>query len=128
VKYKFDSSIVVEARSLEEAIQSFSSHISTIARQVGNGQSIADLGAKFSVQEVDDKAKAVDLTVPNLVPVEPTLDPKSPAFAMRQDQIAAEKLEKEAAERQKANVGKTDAEVLAEHSAKEQGALNKKED
>jgi len=126
LKFKLDSSIVVEARSLEEAIQSFSSHISTVARQVGNGRSITELGAKFSIQEVDDKTKAVDLTVPNLAPVEPTLDPESPAYAALQDQKAARKLEEEAAATRTANAGKTDAEVLAEFSAKEQGTTDKK--
>lgn len=127
MKYKFDSSVVVEGRSAEEAIQAFSSHISTIARQVGNGRSITELGAKFSVQEVDDKTKATDLVVPNLEPVEPTLDPESPAGVARAAQKAREKLDEEEAQRKQANAGKSDAEVLAEFSAREQAANNKKE-
>lgn len=115
--------VVVEARSLEDALQAIASHFSTIARHVGNGTSLADCGPEFSLAKGADDLKAVDLTdgvTQANGPIPLNLDPASPAGKAHAEQLAREKSEREARKAAIANAGKSDAEIMAEHSAKEQ--------
>lgn len=122
-KFRFDmSSVVVEARGMEEALQAVASHISTVARQQASG--VEDVAPEFTIEQVDDDAKAVDLTDNSHGPIELDLDPKSPAGVAMVEQKAREKTEREARQAARANEGKSDAEIMAEHSAKEQASLN----
>lgn len=124
MKFKFDCSIVVEAVDIETALGAITSHISTVNRQVASG--LEDCAPEFSISRTSNDAVAVDLTdrlsqANGAIALE--LDPKSPAGIAYAAQLkaradAGEKLAGEAPREPR-----TDAEILAEHSAREQAEL-----
>lgn len=119
--------VVVEARSLEDALQAIASHFSTIARHVGNGTPLAECGPEFDLVAGPESLEAVSLTdavTQSKGPIALSLDPESPAGKAHAEQLAREKTEREARKAAIANAGKSDAEIMAEHSAKEQAKLN----
>lgn len=126
MKFKFDCSTVIEARSQEDALSAIADHVSTVNRQVASDRSLADCGAKFTITQVDDKAEAVPLkdeATVALGPIELELDPKSPqGIALEEQKVAEAEAARLAEEANKKNT-RTDAENLADHSAKEQAAL-----
>lgn len=125
MKFKFSMDVVVEAGSVEEALGKVTSHISIVNRQQASG--IADVAAEFTIGSVDDKTVVTDLTdkvTQSKGPIPLDLDPESPAGKAHAVQEASRKADQERAEDAKANEGKSDAEIMAAHSAKEQAALN----
>lgn len=125
MKFAFKMDVVVEARGIEEALDQVLSHISIVKRQQASG--VDNVAAEFTIAPADDKATVTDLSdkvTQSNGPIDINLDPKSAAGIARAEQVDREKTEREAQKAALANVGKTDAEIMAEHSAKEQAALN----
>lgn len=130
MKYKFECSIVVAAASVEDALGAVASHISTVNRQMASG--VEDCAPEFAIAQVDDKADAVDLTdkvSQKFGPIELDLDPKSTAGIALEQQKAAAKAEAKTlivgvdVQRSGIVIERSDAEVMAEHSAREQATL-----
>lgn len=126
MKFAFKMDVVVEARGIEEALDQVLSHISIVKRQQASG--VDNVASEFVIYEASDQKVAVtDLTdkvTQSNGPIDIDLDPNSAAGIARAEQLEREKTEREAQKAALANVGKTDAEIMAEYSAKEQAALN----
>jgi len=125
MKFKFDMSVTVEAKSLEDALGAICSHISTVNRQMASG--LKDLAPEFIIAEIDAKTEAVDLTdkvTQSRGPIPLDLDPKSAAGIALVEQQKVRDAEAARTAAALANAGRSDAEILAEHSAAEQAALN----
>lgn len=125
MKFAFKMDVVVEARGIEEALDQVLSHISIVKRQQASG--VDNVAPEFTLSKVADDAKVTDLTdkvTQSNGPIDIDLDPNSAAGIARAEQLEREKTEREAQKAALANVGKTDAEIMAEYSAKEQAALN----
>jgi hypothetical protein len=128
MKFKFDWSVVVGAPTEEDAISDLANNLSTIARHLGNGRALSDCDPSFSLTKADDEAEHHDLRTDHTTkkhgPIPLNLDPTSD-----QGKAYAKQIEDEAAETQRQQVAlerarRSDAEIMAEHSAKEQAALN----
>lgn len=128
MKYQFKMDTVVDATSLEEAIDQVATHIKTVNRNVASGRTMEECGASFTVKEVANKTKAIDLTADAAVelhgPIDLELDPASPEGVALVEQKAVKAEEKAAEERRMANASRSDAEIMAEHAAAEQEKLN----
>lgn len=125
MKFAFKMDVVVEARGIEEALDQVLSHISIVKRQQASG--VDNVAAEFTIAPADDKATVTDLSdkvTQSNGPIDIELDPNSAAGVARAEQLEREKTEREDLKARLANVDKTDAEIMAEHSAKEQAALN----
>lgn len=125
MKFQFKMDVVVEARGEEEALDKVVSHISTVQRQ--QASNVDNVAAEFTIATADDKATVTDLSdkvTQSNGPIDIDLDPNSAAGIARAEQVEREKSEREAHKTALANVGKSDAEIMADHSAKEQAALN----
>lgn len=70
MKFKFDGPVVVNATSEEDALQIISGRLSTIARRLGNGQTLEECGPWFTLVQAEDGAEAKDITTTTMVPIE----------------------------------------------------------
>jgi hypothetical protein len=142
-RFRFVADFTANASNLEALLSNLSNHLATMARHAGSGRSEADVCSLFKVEEVkvDEAAEeaalkanpdfddgTVDLRHDHITaehgPIELDLDPKSTAGIARAEQLVREKSEREAQKAALANVGRSDADIMAEHSAKEQADLN----
>lgn len=125
MNFRFTADLVIAATSPEDLLSKLAAHLGDTARHLGNGYSVADVCQHFKVEETKADAVALDdhILAAN-GPVELDLDPKSPAGIARAEQQVREKSEREARKAAIANASRSDAEIMAEHSAKEQAALN----
>lgn len=131
MKYTFAfPKLVLEARSIEEALQHVGNHIAVVARHHSEGHTLEECEALFSVDKADDKADAVDLRHDAIVkekgPIPLKLDPESPQGIDHAAQLVDREQKRKAAAPPLKD-SRTDAENLALHSADEQAKLNKKE-
>lgn len=128
MKYQFKMDTVIEAGSIEEAIDQVATHIKTVNRNVASERPLEDCGALFTLKEVAEKTKAVNISDDKAVklhgPIELELDPASPEGIARVEQKAVEAEEKAAEEKRLTNAARSDAEIMAEHAAAEQEKLN----
>jgi hypothetical protein len=125
MKFKFVMSAVVEAGSEEDALNKVANHIATVSRQFASD--VANIAPEFGIEQVKDDAKAVDLTDKHTQangPIELELDPKSSAGVALAAQKKAREAEVEVEKTRDAKANRSDAEIMAEHSANEQAALN----
>ena len=125
--FRFKADIVVLGGSAEDVLNALAGHLGDCARHLGNERAIGDVCRHFTLEEAPADSQVTDLVdhaLEESVPIELNLDPKSPAGIALAQQQEREKSEREAAAAARANEGKTDAEIMAEHSAKEQAALN----
>jgi len=123
--FRFKADLVLAAANAEDLLSMIAGHLGDTARHLGNGIAISDACKHFSIEET--KADAVELDDHILAangPAALDLDPKSPAGVAYAEQLQREKTERETMAAARANEGKSDAEIMAEFSAKEQAALN----
>lgn len=125
--FRFKADLTLSAQNPEQLLSLLAGHLADCSRHLGNERSLSDVCKHFTVEEAPADSKAdelVDHALEEHGTIELTLDPKSPAGIALAEQQKREKTEREAAAAARANEGKSDAEIMAEFSAKEQAALN----
>lgn len=121
--FRFKADLVIAATSAEDLLSKIAAHLGDTARHLGNGHPVADVCKHFSIEKTDaEPAELDDHILAEHGPAELELDPESPAGKARAAQIEREKSEREARKASLANVGKSDAEIMAEVKAKEEAA------
>jgi hypothetical protein len=140
-RFRFVADFTFNADSAETLLSAISTHLGDCSRHLANERPLGEVCQHFKIEEVSvdwDKEAAArkadpafddgttdlhDHVLEEKGPVELTLDPDSPAGKALAEQQAREKSEREARAAQLANAGKSDAEIMAEFSAKEQAKL-----
>lgn len=145
-RFRFSADFTFNAATPEVLLSMISGHLASCARHLGNERTLDQVCQHFKVEEVkvdwdkeardrkaaEEKGQTFDDGTTDLHDhvaeehgaIELNLDPNSAAGKARAAQIEREASEREALKAARANEGKTDAEIMAEHSAKEQAALN----
>lgn len=141
-RFRFSADFTFNAATPEVLLSMISGHLASCARHLGSEREIDHVCRHFKIEElnVDWDAEAAarkadptfddgttdlhDHVLEEHGVIDLDLDPASPASKARAEQVEREKSEREAKNKALANVGKTDAEIMAEHSAKEQARLN----